>query len=59
MQDSIRDGATFPLHFEPRLSEIHIDEEGIDAAFEELAAEHDLTETTRSSCRSGPPRSRR
>ena len=38
MQDSIRDGATLPLHFEPRLSEIHIDEEAIDAAFEELAA---------------------
>ncbi|WP_326564068.1 hypothetical protein [Micromonospora peucetia] len=25
-QDSIRDGATLPLHFEPRLSEIHLDE---------------------------------
>ena len=37
LHDSIRDGATLPLHFEPRLSEIHIDEEAIDAAFEELA----------------------
>ena len=35
--DSIRDGATLPLHFEPRLSEIHIDQDAIDAAFEELA----------------------
>lgn len=43
-QDSIRDGATLPLHFEPRLSEIHLDNEKIDAAFEELAAERNLTE---------------
>lgn len=44
MSDSVRDGATLPLHFEPRLSEVHIDEEAIDAAFDELATEHDLTE---------------
>jgi type I restriction enzyme R subunit len=44
MHDSIRDGATLPLHFEPRLSEIHIDEEAINAAFEELAEEYRLTE---------------
>jgi type I restriction enzyme R subunit len=44
-RDSIRDGATLPLHFEPRLSEIHIDQEAIDAAFEELAAERDLSES--------------
>lgn len=43
-QDSIRDGATLPLHFEPRLSEIHLDRERIDAAFEELAADRHLTE---------------
>jgi type I restriction enzyme, R subunit len=42
--DSIRDGATLPLHFEPRLSEIHIDQEAIDAAFEELAADRALSE---------------
>ena len=42
--DSIRDGATLPLHFEPRLSELHIDQEAIDTAFEELAAEERLTE---------------
>ena len=44
MRDSIIDGATLPLHFEPRLSEIHIDEEAVNTAFDELAAEHDLTE---------------
>ena len=42
--DSIRDGATLPLHFEPRLSEIHIDQDAIDAAFEELAVDRDLSE---------------
>lgn len=42
--DSIRDGATLPLHFEPRLSEIHLDQEQIDAAFAELAQQHELTE---------------
>jgi type I restriction enzyme R subunit len=44
-QDSIRDGATLPLHFEPRLSEIHLDEAAIDAAFTELAEQHRLTES--------------
>ncbi|RKN29945.1 type I restriction endonuclease subunit R [Micromonospora musae] len=43
-QDSIRDGATLPLHFEPRLSEIHLDEAAIDAAFGELAERYRLTE---------------
>jgi type I restriction enzyme, R subunit len=43
-QDSIRDGATLPLHFEPRLSEIHLDEEAINAAFEELADQYQLSE---------------
>ncbi|MFH5231484.1 type I restriction endonuclease subunit R [Antrihabitans spumae] len=43
--ESIRDGATLPLHFEPRLSEIHIDQEAIDAAFEELASERNLSES--------------
>ena len=44
-QDSIRDGATLPLHFEPRLSEIHLDQEKIDAAFEELALDRGLNES--------------
>ncbi|MDI5979272.1 type I restriction endonuclease subunit R [Amycolatopsis magusensis] len=43
--DSIRDGATLPLHFEPRLSEIHLDEDAINAAFAELADRHELTES--------------
>ena len=44
-QDSIRDGATLPLHFEPRLSELHIDQDSIDAAFTELAVQERLTES--------------
>jgi type I restriction enzyme R subunit len=44
MVDSIRDGATLPLHFEPRLSEIHIDEDAINTAFSELAQRNELTE---------------
>jgi type I restriction enzyme R subunit len=43
--ESIRDGATLPLHFEPRLSEIHLDEEAINAAFAELADRHELTQS--------------
>lgn len=42
--DSIRDGATLPLHFEPRLSALHIDQEAINTAFEELATERNLSE---------------
>jgi type I restriction enzyme, R subunit len=37
-EDSIRDGATKPLHFEPRLVELHIDQQAIDAAYRELTA---------------------
>ena len=35
-EESIRDGATMPLHFEPRLLELHIDKEAIDKAFKEM-----------------------
>lgn len=35
-EESIRDGATLPLHFEPRLVELHIDKEAIDQAYAEL-----------------------
>ena len=35
-EDSIRDGATKELHFEPRLLDLHIDQEEIDKAFKEL-----------------------
>jgi len=35
-EDSIRDGATLPLHFEPRLIDLHIDRAAIDAGYAEL-----------------------
>ena len=35
-EESIRDGATMPLHFEPRAIDLHVDKEAIDEAFEEL-----------------------
>ena len=35
-EQSIRDGATKPLHFEPRLPELHIDRAAIDAEYQEL-----------------------
>ena len=34
--DSIRDNATLPLHFEPRLVDVHIDKESIDKAMAEF-----------------------
>jgi len=37
-EDSIRDGATKPLHFEPRLVELHIDQKAIEEAYGELTA---------------------
>ena len=44
-QESIRDNATLPLHFEPRLPNYHIDKEGLDIAFKEMA--NDLSEEDR------------
>jgi type I restriction enzyme R subunit len=44
-QDSIRDNATLPLHFEPRLPDYHIDRESLDVAFKEMA--NDLSEQDR------------
>lgn len=38
-QESIRDNATLPLHFEPRLPNYHIDKESLDIAFKEMANE--------------------
>ncbi|MHB2016750.1 MAG: type I restriction endonuclease subunit R [Candidatus Xenobia bacterium] len=35
-EESIRDGATLKLHFEPRLIDLHIDKPAIDAAFKEM-----------------------
>lgn len=44
-QDSIRDQATLPLHFEPRLPNYHIDKESLTTAFQEMA--NDLSEEDR------------
>ena len=35
-EESVRDGATKELHFEPRLLDLHIDKEAIDEAFKEM-----------------------
>ena len=43
-QDSIRDRATLPLHFEPRLVDVHVDRESIDAAFKELTEAASLSD---------------
>ena len=42
--DSIRDGATLPLHFESVPMDMHIDQDVIDEAFEEISKEAGLTE---------------
>lgn len=44
-QESIRDKATLPLHFEPRLPNYHIRKEDLDIAFKELT--NDLSEEDR------------
>lgn len=44
-QESIRDNATLPLHFEPRLPNYHIQKEDLDIAFKELT--NDLSEEDR------------
>lgn len=38
-EESIRDGATLPLHFEPRLVDLHIDKAAIDQAYQALTGE--------------------
>ena len=35
-EDSIRDGATKELHFEPRLVDLHVDQDSIDEGYKEL-----------------------
>ena len=42
--DSIRDGATLPLHFEPRLVDVHVDKEKLDQAFEAFAEQAALSD---------------
>jgi type I restriction enzyme R subunit len=43
-KQSIRDEATLPVKFEPRLVELRIDRETIDEGFEELAQQNNLNE---------------
>lgn len=43
-QDSLRDEATRPLHFEPRLVDVHVDKETIDAAFAAFVEEAALSD---------------
>jgi type I restriction enzyme, R subunit len=43
-QDSLRDEATRPLHFEPRLVDVHVDKETIDKAFAEFKESSALTD---------------
>lgn len=35
-EESVADGATLPLHFEPRLLELHVDQDAMDAEFAQL-----------------------
>jgi type I restriction enzyme R subunit len=43
-QDSIRDEATLPLHFEPRLVDVHVDKATLDKAFDEFKSEAALSD---------------
>jgi type I restriction enzyme R subunit len=43
-KQSIRDGATNPVKFEPRLAELRVDRDAINEEFERLAQENDLDE---------------
>lgn len=54
-KQSIRDGATVPVKFEPRLAELRVDRASIDKEFERLAEEHGLDndEKTALSTRAG------
>lgn len=46
--DSIRDGATLPLNFEPVPVELHVNQDLVDAEFDRLAAEAGLTREEKS-----------
>ena len=43
-EDSIRDGATLPLHFEAVPVNLRVDRSSMNEAFEDLAEEHELTD---------------
>lgn len=38
-EESVRDGATLPLHFEPRLIKLHVDKAAIDEAYKNLTGD--------------------
>lgn len=42
--DSIRDEATLPLHFEPRLVDVHVDKKSLDESFAQFKEESALTD---------------
>lgn len=46
--DSIRDGATLPLHFEPVPVELHVDQDLVDREFDRLADQAGLTQQEKS-----------
>lgn len=43
-QQSIRDNATLPLHFEPRLVDVHVDKKTIDKLFKEMSDDAGLSD---------------
>ena len=43
-QDSIRDRATLPLHFEPRLVDVHVDSDALDEAYKQLTESASLSD---------------
>ena len=43
-QDSIRDRATLPLHFEPRLVDVHIDSDALDETYRQLTESASLSD---------------
>ena len=43
-QESIKDNATLPLHFEPRLIDVHVDKALMDKAFKEMAKNASLSD---------------
>lgn len=46
--DSVRDGATLPLHFEPVPVDLHVNQEVVDEEFDRLTAEAGLSEEEKS-----------
>jgi type I restriction enzyme R subunit len=55
-QDSVRDGATLTLHFEPRMVNLRVDKDAIDAGFADLSmklTEKDKTELVKRAAKLG------